>query len=263
MSECGSVCGPGGGADVKGGTGTPGDTPDPSLPGHHAPGPVSDWTEHAWVVACPENTPGNNINVDCPGAHADCPPPDLRMWRWERPHSVTDGVGGWTRTDAVDCRSLTEPDPPPRATPAEIAEAVKHLPFPRAVVHVQPDDRTVMGLETIFWTRVESQSWSDVVVAGEAIDVRASASTYTWDFGDGAVRTSTSPGAPYPDQDVTHAYRTAGETEHVHVTVRWQAEYRHAGESTWEQVPDRIDGEGLVADVPVAAAHSQLIEDPV
>lgn len=61
-----------------------------------------------------------------------------------------------------------------------------------------------------------------------------SAYSFDWRFGDGAALTTTTPGAPYPDLQVTHAYRQPG-TYAADVTVTWTADFRVGG-GPWQAV---------------------------
>jgi hypothetical protein len=159
------------------------------------------------------------------------------------------------------CHDPAQAAAKPRATLAQILSTSKHLPFSRATVNVQPEGRTLVGLDTIFWTKMNDESWDNVNVAGERIDFRASPEAYVWDFGDASRLSTLGPGAPYPHQTVTHAYhRSSGAS--VQVTVRWKAEYRREDETAWQAVPGLIDGLGVPRAILVASAHTQLVEDP-
>jgi PKD repeat protein len=43
---------------------------------------------------------------------------------------------------------------------------------------------------------------------------------FTWNFGDGTIYSTTSPGAPYPNGTISHTYTSAG-TYKVSLTISW------------------------------------------
>jgi hypothetical protein len=190
-----------------------------------------------------------------------CTFPAIASWRWTRVMSRVDGPGGWQKSGTV-CHTVGAPPEKPRATLGQILNTAKHLPFDRATIETQPSDRTLVGLDTIFWTSVDDEYWDNVNVAGEHIDFRATPRAYVWSFGDGSAAQELGPGAPYPNQSVTHAYHRTNTSPQVVVTVRWRAEYRREDETAWQAVPDLIDGLGVPRTLSVAPAHSQLLEGP-
>ncbi|NHC13655.1 hypothetical protein [Motilibacter deserti] len=130
----------------------------------------------------------------------------------------------------------------------------------RADVGVQPEGRTLVGLPTIFFTRVSDESrWEDVRVAGEEIDFIATPEKYIWHFGDGIELTTTDPGKPYPNQTVTHKYMDSGATVRPSVTVVWAGKYRHHDETVWREVPDHVEADGPTVALEVASAGSELV----
>lgn len=68
--------------------------------------------------------------------------------------------------------------------------------------------------------------------------------SFTWHFGDGTTRTTVTPGAPYPDLEVTHNY-TRKDTYRPYLATTWAAQYRVAG-GPWQAVPGTI----ITADEP-------------
>lgn len=60
-------------------------------------------------------------------------------------------------------------------------------------------------------------------VAGVQVSIRATPS-WTWDFGQGAVQTTSNAGAPWPGSGVRHSYPRRG-IYRVRVTATWNAVY--------------------------------------
>lgn len=70
---------------------------------------------------------------------------------------------------------------------------------------------------------------------GQRVEFRIWASAYTWRFGDGEQVSTSEPGAPYPNLDVTHDYRLPGRYR-PSVDTTYVAEFRVSGR-TWQPVP--------------------------
>jgi len=117
------------------------------------------------------------------------------------------------------CVDITDLNPAP--TPAEVFAYFQTLPLPQLATSVQPPGGTVLvGLPTIFFTDAPTQQVFTVDIRGFTVAITAEARQFTWHTGDGAgAITSDGPGAPYPNQTVTHDY-TSG-TYTTYVTVTW------------------------------------------
>ena len=92
---------------------------------------------------------------------------------------------------------------------------------------------------------------SNVVVSARPI-------AYRWHFGDGTTVTTTSPGAPYPDLDVSHVYE---QTDKVAVSVDTQygdASFTVGGGAP-EQIPSTIWVSGAESDLAIVEALPQLV----
>ena len=249
------------GFDVGSGVTVPGVTAPPHSPGAGGGGPQGQYIEHAYTPACDGNSPGNVVDSGCTRATTGCGDNEIRSWVWTRTVTPPAPPPGYGLPGALVCRSKTAPEvEEPRASPEQIYEAYRHLPVTRAEVNVQPTHRTLVGLPTVFYARIEDHlSWPDVKVAGEAIDFIATAEKYIWHFGDDTELVTTDPGKPYPNQTVTHKYTKSGATASPYVTVVWAGKYRHHDETTWREVPDRVEADGPAVTVEVASAGSELV----
>ncbi|NHC44523.1 hypothetical protein [Motilibacter aurantiacus] len=240
---------------------TPGSAKDGgSSGGAAAPGAQKPYIEKAYTPACDGNKPEEVVDSGCTRATTGCGVGQLNFWVWRR---TVDPVAG-TRSDwqqgGMVCRSPRDPtEEDPRATLPQIVAAFKALTVPVARPQIQPSGRSLVGLDTIFYTRVGAQTWTDVLVAVEQIDFTATPERYIWHFGDGTELTTTDPGKPYPNQTITHQYKQSGARVSPSVTVVWAGKYRHHDETTWHEVPERVEADGPSVTLEVASAASELV----
>lgn len=238
-----------------------------SLPNHGpegprgpAPGPRNGtYTEQAYTPPCSDPPDGALSGIDCRRAKT-CPKGQLLFWLWERQVVYADGrrthVEPWHLIDVV-CRGADRgPGVPP--TTGQVLEEIKRVGLPAATPHIQPPGgRTVVDLDTIFYTRARPFT-TRVTVVGQPVAVRAAPEAYVWHFGDGSqpLRT-TSPGHPYPSQDVTYRYAQRGVVS-VDVDVVYHARYAVTG-GPWTDIPDPIPvRDGAAQTVEVVAKVDRL-----
>ena len=130
------------------------------------------------------------------------------------------------------CVDITALNPPP--SPGEVFRYFERLPLPELTTKQQPPGNGLVGLPVIFYTDSPTSQTFTVDIRGFTVDIVANATRFAWHTGDGADVTSTDPGAPYPNQTVTHDY--ASGTYTASLTTTWGATYS-------------VDG-GASADVP-------------
>jgi hypothetical protein len=97
---------------------------------------------------------------------------------------------------------------------------------------------------------------------GAQVTVEATPTSYTWHFDSGlpdGTRTTSTPGAPYPDLDVTYAYQDAHTTVRPSVDVTYSARFSVDG-GTWQTIPDTVTIEGEPIRRYVAEASARLAE---
>lgn len=137
------------------------------------------------------------------------------------------------------CAAPPDPaDPAEPAAPAVTAnlvlQAFQEIPLPQPALVVQPPDGvTLVNLETNFYTEAAPFT-SAVTLLGQQVELSIAATSFDWIFGDGATLSTATPGAPYPDLQVTHAYRQPGSYS-TGVTVTWSADFRVNG-GPWQPV---------------------------
>lgn len=160
----------------------------------------------------------NCTGVACPTAEGIA-----EVWRADAPALPPVGDPLWTYRGLI---CLLEP---PTATGA-IAAGIRDLAV-RAVPALQPlaqPRTTLTGLPTLFRSGQPTDLMTaPAVVGGVTVRIRAVPS-WTWDFGQGGILTTTDPGAAWPNGRVRHTYPRRG-IYRVRVTCTWQAVYEARG----------------------------------
>ena len=82
---------------------------------------------------------------------------------------------------------------------------------------------------------------------GTPVIIRATASAYSWDWGDGVQSVTTKPGAAYPNQTVAHTYLYREGPVTIRLTTSWRGSYSTDGGATWRSAP----GTGHTTSTPV------------
>ncbi|WP_157979853.1 PKD domain-containing protein [Kribbella monticola] len=134
----------------------------------------------------------------------------------------------------------------------------KNVLFPGLGVKVQPVGRTLVNLDTIVYTDESKVSVKTVDLLGFAVVVEATPVSYTWDFGDGVVVTTTTPGKAYPAKEITHKYMKRGSVK-VTLTTNYAARYDVAG-TGWQYVDGTVPIAGPATALLVREAVPVLVD---
>jgi hypothetical protein len=211
---------------------------------------------YRWVNVCIggfESLPGEI--VDCAAART-CPDDGARLWRlWGQEPS-----GRWQPL-YTQCRGTgSEGGPPiPEVTPALVLEALRRMGLPAVHTHTQPEDKTLVNFDTIFYAEPTTFRRT-ITLLGQQVEVEATPARFTWRPGDGTARTTTTPGRPYPAKDVTHRYERAHRTVQAAVDVTYTARFRVAG-GGWQDIAETITVSGPPTPLRVAEATPVLSGD--
>ncbi len=117
----------------------------------------------------------------------------------------------------------------------------------------EPSANAIVNIPVIYWCDLSGVFSTRVAVIGEVVDVTMRPS-FLWSFGDGSFYATTSPGAAYPHQAISHTYSKAG-TYAVVMLATWGGVWTNNG------VARAITGEirkVSVATVEVANAPTRL-----
>ena len=136
-------------------------------------------------------------------------------------------------------------DDDPELTPDDVMRAVREIGLPSLQVKVQPGEKTLVNVDTIFYAEPQPFERS-VELLGFAVDLVAEPTSYQWIHGDGTVTTTDRPGRPYPALDVTHRYVAPADDVQTRVDVTYRVRFRVDGGS-WQTI-----GQTLVASGPAA-----------
>lgn len=142
-------------------------------------------------------------------------------------------------------------------TPGHVAVAVWSMDLPASELIIQPPDgKTLVNFDTNFYTEPTTIR-ERLRLLGRDVDVRITAESWTWHFGDGEVLTTTTPGSSYPDLEVTHTY-LAKETFEPWLETTYRAEYR-IDDGPWQQVSGSAVVPGDPQELQVIGARPVLV----
>jgi hypothetical protein len=144
----------------------------------------------------------------------------------------------------------------PQLTVGMVQTAFRRVPLPASELVIQPPGgRTLVNFDTNFYTEAEPFRRS-VRLLGQRVELDITPSAFTWRYGDGVTDTTTQPGAPYPDLQVTHAYGSKGtvrasvDTTYGAVADGVLVKFTFGGDAN-------LDGAVSIADLGILAANWQ------
>ncbi len=177
------------------------------------------------------------------------------------PGAVIGQAYGGTKFWLEGCVDVSTLDLPP--SPEEVATYFQALPLPGLGFGFQPPDLGLVNLPEIFFT-LEPTTGSYVVdIRGYSVTIYTGVSQYFWHTGDTAAQVgeyvySEDPGAPYPNQTVTHTYLQRG-TYPAYLQTVWVSTYTYDGNGPYA-VPGSVVTEGPVQNIEVVEAHPVLTD---
>jgi hypothetical protein len=146
---------------------------------------------------------------------------------------------------------------PPVVTPGIVAAAFRQLPLPEAKLVIQPPNgRTLVNFETNFYTE-QGEFTRTVTLLGRQVELRIWPASFGWRFGDGETDQTTSPGAAYPDLEVTHEYLKKGRVS-PSVDTTYAAQFRVGG-GPWRDVAGTVTIPGSPQGLRVVEARPVLV----
>jgi hypothetical protein len=145
----------------------------------------------------------------------------------------------------------------PTLTPGLVGRALRRLPLPASKLIVQPPGgRTLVNFETNFYT--ERDEFTRVVtLLGRRVELQIWPQQFGWRFGDGHTQWTSTPGAKYPDLEVTHRYLQAGRVA-PSVATTYAAQFRVGG-GPWRDVAGTVTIPGTPEGLRVVTARPVLV----
>jgi len=191
---------------------------------------------------CDGNGPAYDVPMPCTYGE-----PLEPLWRRLRGTRTWDLMIGW------HC--------PADLLPVLTQEDLRRLPIPAPAAHSQPEGgKVLVNKETIAYTEAEPVTLRTDLL-GYGIDVEATPTHYTWDFGDGTPPlTTTHQGHPWPGFDIYHVYDTTGPM-HMTLTTTWTARYRLDADPThtWHDVTGTATTTSLTPDFELIELRPHLV----
>jgi hypothetical protein len=144
--------------------------------------------------------------------------------------------------------------------PTLTAEDFRRLPLTPQVIRMQPDRGWVLvNKETIVLTDPTEQTFRTDLL-GYGIDVTATPTQYTWNFGDHTKhQTTTRPGHPNPKFDVVHIYARPATSTAITLSTTWSGRYRIDGDTQWRDVVGTAETTSTTAAFDIVERRSHLV----
>lgn len=146
----------------------------------------------------------------------------------------------------------------PQLTDAVVSTAFARIPLPAAELQIQPPGgRTLVNFDTNFFTTDDEPFTRTVRLLGRRVELRITPASFSWVWGDGSSETTSSPGAAYPDLEITHRYLVA-----VAVRPRLDTTYTatwRVGAQPFRAVPGSVTITGEPESLDVRTARPKLV----
>ena len=118
-------------------------------------------------------------------------------------------------------------------------EEFQRLGVDPLVAHAGPlTDWLPVNMVNVLYAESETQT-IDTELLGTPVSVRAIPTSYHWDLGDGNTITTTNPGKPFPDEEITSTYRYEGWYD-VTLTTTFRGEFSVNG-GEWQDIDGTIE----------------------
>lgn len=144
-------------------------------------------------------------------------------------------IDGYWESIGVDCLPAEQAYLGDQVSMEEVVAAFDPEKLPRPSLHVQPSDTTLVQLDTVFWATVTTKI-APLRINGHRVELHIQPVKYHWQFGDGTTRSSTSPGAPYPDLTISHKYGRVHAEVLPQVSITWEVAWRDDA-GIWRRLP--------------------------
>ena len=141
-------------------------------------------------------------------------------------------------------------------SPGDILTAVREVGMPALRVRIQPGGRTLVNVETIFYTD-PTHLRRTVTLLGHSVRLDAEPVRFTWVHGDGTRASTSNAGRPYPAKDVTHQYQQPGDDLRARVDTTYRVRYSVDG-GGWATLDETLTAPGPTTTLDVDEATPVL-----
>ncbi len=121
----------------------------------------------------------------------------------------------------------------------------------------QPADSAIVNFDEIFFSDAKSE-YTKLTLLGNHVILRITPTHFEWKFGDNTELSTADPGKPYPEQTVTHKYRSTGDV-HVLVEVTYSGRYSVNG-GPFQQIDGTVTRQSPLARLHVYEARAELVD---
>ena len=173
---------------------------------------------------------------------------DPSMWE-EQSHRECSPEKDEYGLDKFKCNLATlnrpgQPDQPttsgsPRTVTVTTRQAATLIASGSGITRQPPGPKVIISMAFIVYTN-PAPRYQTTTILGTSIEVEFTPTSYTWGWGDGTTTTTTDPGAPYPNQTVTHHYQHTATGVTTTLTTTWTTRYRPQGDPTWRPIEGTI-----------------------
>lgn len=157
------------------------------------------------------------------------------------------------------CAQQVFPDEKPAnqdLEPGDILTAAREVGMPALKVHIQPEGRTLVNVDTIFYTDPRTLRRT-VNLLGHSVRLDARPVRFRWVHGDGTTAGTTRPGRPYPAKDVTHQYQQPNDDLRPRVDTTYRVRYSVDG-GRWATLDETLTARGPSSPLDVDEAAPVL-----
>ena len=127
----------------------------------------------------------------------------------------------------------------PRVITITTREAATLIAQGSGITRQPPGPQVVISKAFIVYTNPAVRHQTTTIL-NTPVEVEFTPISYTWSWGDGTITTTTDPGAPYPNQTVTHHYQHTATNVTTTLTTTWTTRYRPQGENQWHTIDGTI-----------------------
>jgi len=165
-------------------------------------------------------------------------------------------TGPWEQVDNGGCT-----EDPPVAVILTAAD-FSRLPLTPSAPLIQPaDGHGLVNADLIVYTDPTPQTLTTTVL-GIPVTVRATPTTYTWDYGDGTPPLVTAdPGQPYPHHTVARPYTAPGDYQ-LTLSTTWTGTYQINNAGPWLDVLGTATTTSTPQATHITEAHTILTTNP-